>query len=307
MAQQSATEGHHRGQRGRAVRRALFFLVASTLSGMLAVLGVEAMFDGYQRRIAEALEPEDTVMVAVAARDLYQGVTITEEDLYLVALPPRYVPQNVFFTPDHLLGRTPRERILANELVRGDRLADPESGTGLNAVIPRGMRAISIDLSDAPALQGLLNPGSYVDLMGTARPHHDSDRTVTRTALQAVFVLGVNSRTAAESAEEALSWRDAQRPSVTLLVNAHDAEVVANAQALGQVTLTLRANDDLAWSETHGVDARALRSQLESEPSVAPRTPPAAEAAEDSGWWVKLIRGAEVTLLETTSDGAVIR
>src|SRR5688572_10386089 len=173
--------------------RALIFLALAIGAGSFSLVMLYKLITSYQVRIDEAKRPEDTVMVIVAARDLYQGVTITEEDLYAVQIPPRFLPEGVFLSPEHVVGRIPRERVLANDLVRSERLADPENGVGLETIIPRGLRAISIDIADGPALSGFLQPGNYVYVLVTFAPEEDAkDRDpVTRTLLQAVFVLGV--------------------------------------------------------------------------------------------------------------------
>ena len=118
--------------------------------GALVVLGVGFYFmlQSYSKQITNANQREATTYVIVAYTDLYQGVTIMEKDLFAVEIPPKYLYQQggaesgLFNSPEHVVGRIPRERILANEFIREERLADPESGTGLNALIPRNMRAI---------------------------------------------------------------------------------------------------------------------------------------------------------------------
>lgn len=247
--------------------RALIFLALAIGAGSFSLVMLYQLITNYQLKIDEAKRPEDTVMVIVAARDLYQGVTITEEDLYAVQIPPKYLPEGVFLSPEHVVGRIPRERILANEFVRADRLADPESGVGLNAVIPRGMRAISINIADGAALSGFLNPGNYVDVLVTIQPDKETARgevkPETHTLLQAVFVLGVNSRMQKESSDEAADKRGRQKPSVTLLVTADQAEQIAHAENMGEVVLTLRNDLDVNYASLEGVDVDDLRSKLE--------------------------------------------
>jgi len=261
------------GERGAL--RALIFIGLAVTMGAASLVGLYQLITSYQERIDEAKRPEDTVMVIVAARDLYQGVTITEEDLYAVRIPPRFLPEGVFLSPEHVVGRIPRERILANEFVRADRLADPESGIGLNAVIPRGMRAISVNIKDGAALSGFLNPGNYVDVLVTVAPDEtgaSNKAPETKTLLQAVFVLGVNSRMQKESAEEAEQMRGKQKPSVTLLTTADDAEQVAHAENLGDIRLALRNDLDVNFTNLPGVDVDALRGKLKApEPIRRPR------------------------------------
>ncbi len=254
--------------------RALIFIGLAVSLGALALVGLYQLITEYQKKIDEAKRPEDTVMVIVAARDLYQGVTITEEDLYAIQIPPRFLPDGIFISPEHVVGRIPRERILANEFVRADRLADPESGVGLNAVIPRGMRAISVNIKDGAALSGFLNPGNYVDVLVTIEPDVEEGQTQsqeppeTKTLLQAVFVLGVNSRMQRDTDED-IEHRGPQKPSITLLVTADDAEQVAHAENVGDIRLSLRNDLDVNYAENlPGVDIGALRGKLKVQEPV---------------------------------------
>jgi len=105
--------------------------------------------------------PEDTVMVIVAARNLQAGIQIKETDLYAVEIPPRFVPEGVFLSPDHVVGRFPRERVLANEYIRSERLAN-NGGDALADKVPQGRRAASIAISTPVATA--LKSGGTVDL-----------------------------------------------------------------------------------------------------------------------------------------------
>ena len=269
--------------------RVLVFGVVAVIAGLFSIFVLYSMISSYQAQIAEAKKPEDTVMVIVAARDLFTGISVTEEDLYAVEIPPRYLPENVFLSPEHVVGRIPRERILANEFIRADRLADPESGVGLNAVIPRGMRAMSVNISDGRALAGFLNPANYVDVIVTITPEDDTAKPLTVTKLQAVFVLGVNSRMGSENVDQAREKRGKQRPSVTLLVNMAQAEELAYAEALGDITLTLRNDLDRDEQDTQQVGLADLRRQLEHKPKARKRRPQA--APQHKG--IKIIQGDE--------------
>lgn len=71
---------------------------------------------------------EDTVYGIIASRQLGPGVVIAEEDLYAVAFPPRFLTEGVYLTPEHVVGMTTCATVLANELVRRERLTDPRTG-----------------------------------------------------------------------------------------------------------------------------------------------------------------------------------
>ena len=307
MAQKSGGGGGG-GARNSGPLRALVFFGIAVAAGSSSLVVLWQLIQGYQDRIDEARRPEDTVMVIVAARDLYQGVTITEEDLYAVEIPPRYLPEGVFLSPEHVVGRIPRERILANEFVRNDRLADPESGVGLNAVIPRGMRAISIRVSGGEALSGFLNPGNYVDVLVTLT---DDDRLTrksrtgpeTQTLLQAIFVLGVNSRASGETYETAKKRKGGK--GVTLLVTADQAEKIAHAERTGNITLTLRNDLDVTEQALAGVDMDDLRGKLEKPKVARVRAAPVAAAPKEETRGLVIIRGDKKTEVQVGADGVL--
>lgn len=255
----------------RSPVRALVFLIVSVATSTVALVGLYQLVTGYERLLEDARRPDGAVMVVVAARDLHQGVQVTEEDLYAVQMPAKYLPEGVYLSPESVVGRIPRERILANELVRGARLADPESGTGLNAVIPRGLRAISIDVTDGAALSGFLRPSSFVDVLMT----HQSDKgepVRTDTVLQALYVLGVNGQ--ADRPRGPKGRPRAQRSSVTLLVTPDQAEKIAFAENTGKLVLSLRAADDVDLAEVYGADVAGLLGHQEETEVVVDPAPP---------------------------------
>ncbi len=280
--------------------RALGFTIVAVAAGALSLYMLATIGFQYEAKITEAQKPEETVMAMVASRDLYQGITITDEDIYAIEIPPRYLPENVFLSPDHVVGRIPRERILANEFVRVDRLADPEMGQGLNAVIPRGMRAISVDINNGQALSGFLNPTNYVDVLVTAHPEDEGEEPITQTILQAVFVLGVNSLAAGET-KETTRERGKQKPSVTFLVTAQQAEEIAHAEVTGEVRLALRNDQDIDLANTTGVmSVDELRNRMRTQPEVYVAPP----VVDEPGQTVLVYRGPDLEEWEVASEDA---
>jgi pilus assembly protein CpaB len=279
--------------------RQVVFAGLAVVSSSVALVGLSWWFAAYEEQMERLSQPEDSVYVVVAARDLYQGVEVTERDLYAVQFPASKVPEGVFLTPQHVLGRVPRDRILANEMVRAERLSQPERGLGLNAVIPRGQRALSIDLGDGEALQGVLAPGSFVDVLVTVP--RDGAEPETHTLLQAIYVLAVDARRAGETAEQAAERRGRQRPSVTLLVNVEEAEQVAHAKHIGEVRLALRSGVDLGVvPDLQGVTCGLRPCPTERIEWAAPAESPDPECTE-----VKLIEGEEARYVQARPDGTL--
>lgn len=169
-------------------------------------------------------EPE-RVPVVVAGRDLHPGVLITEDDLDVMLVEPRFVAEHVFLASEDVIGRIPADRVLRGEPVRAERLADADAGTGLHALVPRGSRAITVLHPDG--LRGFVGPGSTVDVLlldrETGRAH---------TALHDVHVLAVRS------------------DSVTLVGTPDDMERVALAERQGDVRLTISTTIDCCFGGT---------------------------------------------------------
>ena len=113
--------------------------------------------------------------VAVARRALTVGVRIERTDVYLTN-------DGHGLSLDWVVGRIPRQRILAGEAIRNERLADPVHGVGLFAVIPRGMVGMPLRV---PRTAGI-EPGNYVDVVASSSEAH-----TTTTLFQAIFVLDV--------------------------------------------------------------------------------------------------------------------
>ena len=64
------------------------------------------------------------------------GIPLTAGDVALRALATEMVPtEGVFHTIQEALQRVPRERIVANEIIREERLAMADAGIGLNALV----------------------------------------------------------------------------------------------------------------------------------------------------------------------------
>ena len=280
---------------GRGALRALVFGVAAVSFGAFALVAVLSLVRTYEDALMEAQRPEDHVMVVVAARDLHQGVTVTQEDLYAVQVPTRYLPEGVFLSPEHVVGRIPRERILANELVRGARLANPEAGRGLNVVIPRGMRAISVEIGDGAALSGFLKPGNYVDVLLTRNVEEGETATLrTDTVLQALFVLGVNGRSGQEGEEPTR-----RRSSVTLMVTPQQAERLAHAENTGTLVLSLRASTDMENRELAGADRCSVSDCSTPEVFIEPTI----RAYRCGTSVLEIVHGAQKDTLSVDSDG----
>lgn len=103
-------------------------------------------------------------------RDLLPGEIIWPEDLEIVPWPAHPgLPDGTLRDASGPVGRIPQERILAGEPIREARLAPPEAGLGLPAVLSEGQRAWTTPY--IPGLLPHLTPSDHVDLIDAGLPH----------------------------------------------------------------------------------------------------------------------------------------
>lgn len=226
----------------------------------------------YQLSVALA-EEEKLVEVLVTTRPLRSGMKIQADDLVALPIALEMWTEGMATHPGQVVGRYARERILPNEVVRRERLADPENGIGLNAVLPRGMRAISIEIADAQALGGHLEPGSFVDIAATFLPDGDEDQIATHTVAQGLFVLAVNEKPVQLTPQEEREVQRASRPTVTFLVRPEDAKRLAFAELATHLNLTLRSPLDVAFAQTPGADLDDLFAIYDAQRSDRDQSP----------------------------------
>ena len=257
------------GGRGRAY----LFLGVSVVAAALAVFLVVQLLRRAENQLEEASKPQETVDVVVATRNLYMGLPIGEDDVAVVKLVPEIVPADVTFTSkDAVLGRIPKERVLAQEILRAERLARRESGVGLNALILPGKRAVSIAVKAEEAVAGFIQPLNYVDVIVVIKPD-DKDalntRAVSKILLQGIKVLAIGDSLNGNYGDEEVkgSEKGSKKKSkptkntgvvkgkrtVTLEVTPGEAEQLALAQAKGEIVLALRADIDINRVEENGV------------------------------------------------------
>lgn len=271
---------------GRA--KAAFFLAGSILVAFIVAAAVLQIVRSYKAQIEAANKPPETIPVVVARRNLYTGIQVTPDDVVVREVMPQMVPQDtdgslVFKSLEEVLGRTPKERILANEIIRGERLARRNSGEGLNAIITPGKRAMAIMVDEAEGLVGLLQPGNYVDVIVTLRPDDVSGKTsfATETILQGVQVLAVNANLApteqngsnGTSKPAAKDQNRRSRGTVTLELTLEEAEKLALSSARGDLHLALRSDVEITQQTTHGPITASAVIGWDTTPKVAPAGP----------------------------------
>lgn len=207
--------------------------------------------------------------IVVAAKPLPVGVTIKPADVRIGKVTAAQFPKGAFSKVEEVIDRPVISNVLLDEPVLEGRLAARGSGLGLAPIIPVGMRAVTVRVSDVVGVAGYVLPGLRVDVLVTGRPDNDAE-TMTTTVLQNILVLSAGQTIQPDNRGQAIS-----APNVTLLVTPDQAEVLTLAGNEGKIQLVLRNGADQSMESTKGVALpRLYRAAAPEKPQAAPRPRP---------------------------------
>lgn len=230
----------------------------------------------------------ETVSVVVVTADIARGLTLTADKLTTREWPKDAVPKGALMVLADAVDRTVSTSLVKDELLLESKLAPKGAGKGMAAVIPPGMRAVTIQTPNvATGVAGFILPGNKVDVLLTMGGSGSNDTTgggSTITLLQNVEILAVDQRIEAPTDNKVNA---SELRSVTLLVVPSDAAKLDLGQNKGTLRLALRNPSDKGMEEVPTATLSGLRAnpnapapaRPESEPvvavmPVAPAPPP---------------------------------
>ena len=260
--------------------------------GVLAlVLAGAVSFAVYRllRGMVGANHAASVATVVVAAKDLTVGAKIDARDVRLAQLPASELPSSVFHNTSDVVGRGVLVPIQRSELILGSKVAGEEAGAGLPALIPTGMRAVSVKVNDVVSVAGFVLPGTRVDVLLTGQPSKTNDTATTTTVLENVQVLS-----AGPKLEKDANGQPVSVPVITLLVSPDDAQKLTLAATQGQIQLSLRSPLDLSQPEIAAVQNPALYRLPQPKPQEKPVQKKVKEAVvppPSTVYMVEMIRG----------------
>ena len=195
---------------------------------------------------AKAPESKDMKDVVVAAKPLGLGGSIKPGDVKVTKIPADQFPKGAFSKVEEVMDRPVVSNILLEEPIIVGRLGERGSGQGIAPIIPVGMRAVSVRVTEVVGVAGFVLPGMRVDVLVTGRPP-DSTDTVTTTVLQNIIVLSAGQTYQPDARGQAINAN-----TVTLLVSPEQAELLTLAGNEGRIQLVLRNGSDHGIEKTPG-------------------------------------------------------
>ena len=193
----------------------------------------------------------DTVDVLVAKIDIGVGRKITPADVAWQPWPAKANTGNFIRRKQHpnaiegLSGSIVRAPFVAGEPIRRQKLIQGKGSGYMAAILPSGMRAISIGVSPETGASGFILPNDHVDVVLTSRDRRAEKATgtetfVSRTILSDVRVLAIGQQVGEKNGQKVVIGKTA-----TLELTPKQVESVELARKTGTLSLALRSIADI--------------------------------------------------------------
>lgn len=224
----------------------------------LVVLGIAVAAGGVAALLARGHRPPpeapkapvvqlETVDVLVAKTDLSRGKVIDVHDIGWQTWPKAAANSSFIrksARPDAIkqfTGAIVRVPIAAGQPVYDPMVVFAKGSGFLAAMLPKGMRAVAIDISPQSDAGGFILPEDHVDILLTrhdkqAEKNTGTEKIVTSTILRNVRVLAVD-----QAVEEKAGQKVVVGKTATLELTPQQAETLALSHQLGTLSLSLRS------------------------------------------------------------------
>ncbi len=200
--------------------------------------------------------------VVVAASVVDAGMPLVSNHLRVLQWPSQTAPQGGFDSPEKVVGRVARQPLVPGEPILESRLAPIDVKGGLSATLAFGKRAITVRVNDVIGVAGFALPGSYVDVLVSARDARNEP--FSKIVLDRVKVLAVAQETAADPAKPKVV------NAVTLELTPAESERLDLARSVGSLSLALRNELDRAQLTSAGTRLDDLMHETARATAAAP-------------------------------------
>lgn len=255
---------------------ALVLLVGMALAGMAVY-----MIQGYMADLETALHQEKAfnakagklVEVYVFAKPKKYGDALAEDDVKLIYWPEKSLPATIFrdkaaLFPENATGpRYIMRTTEAYEPVLASRVTEPGQLSSLISKLEKGKRAFAIRVGRNSGISNFVKPDDYIDILWTGNVS-GVEGGITRQIESAILVIAVDN-----VINEGQVEGDSKAQTVTVAATPEQVARLAQAQATGQLTLSLArdASEVVEGTvETNTNDMLGIQKEVVAPEVVAP-------------------------------------
>jgi pilus assembly protein CpaB len=188
------------------------------------------------------------VDVLVATKDVQMGERFAETNMTWKPWPVEAVTDPMITRdekPDAIAelakGRA-RLAIFEGETIMEKKLVLPGQSGFMSAILPKGMRAISVAISERSSAGGFILPNDRVDVILTKKtdnPQSSEKIVSSEAAITNVRVLAINQTYRQEQGQDNVSVPEGK--TATLELTPVQAEVISQIESMGELSLALRS------------------------------------------------------------------
>ena len=254
--------------------RAVFALVLLVGMGLAGV--AVYMIQGYMADLETALQQErefngmagKLVEVYVFAKPKAYGDALAESDVQLIYWPEKSLPKEIFrdkavLFPENADGpRYVMRSTEAFEPVLASRVTEPGELASLTSKLEKGKRAFAIRVGMDSGVSNFVKPDDFIDILWTGTVPGFEGR-MTRQIESAVQVIAVDN-----AINEGQVTSDTVAQTVTVAATPEQVARLAQAQATGELTLSLALDATEAVEGTIETDTKSLLGIVEAAPVV---------------------------------------
>lgn len=237
--------------------------------GLVAVVLANAWFSGKEDQQQQAVSDNSLTKIVVATQPMEFGTKLTPQNLKLQDWPAGSIPQGAYMTVADALkdGRVALRPIVIGEPILADKVSGKDGRASLAALLPDGMRAVSIPVDAVNGVSGFVLPGTMVDIIltrsipGTGTNAEDIRSDVLLTNVQ---VLAIDQQAQNKEGTPAVGR------TATVAVSLYDAQRLGLAIKMGTLGLALRKVETGAGGESELALATPVGSTLIGNRITAP-------------------------------------
>ena len=229
-------------------RAQLIGITVAAGAGLLAFMLMRSVVSTPAAVPTQIAVPVNATEVLVAARNIPIGEVTKRSDFRWQTWPadavtPSFISQDNGEGMKLVEGAIARAPLLEGEPVTKQKVIKPGDGGVLAAILPQGMRAVSTKIREETAVGRLILPNDRVDVILTRRERMPNGREehVSDTLFYNVRVLAIGQDLASK---EGAKTAEGGANTATLELTPSQAEQLARANSMGEISLSLRSVAD---------------------------------------------------------------
>lgn len=197
--------------------------------------------------------------VCVAKENIPAKMKIESSMVDIAQIDNKYLLKNAVTLKGDAVGKYSVERIVQGEQIVSDRIVNLDK-SGLSYQVPKGKRAVTIEVDELSGVVHMIKPGDYIDVLVYHEEEQIEDKNaitvypdIAKIVLQKVLVLaiGKNYSSTVEDKAPAEKTEDNLK-KVTLALNPADSEKLILGDHIGKIHLALRNPEDENIADTPG-------------------------------------------------------